>query len=195
MPTLTVAVLMFAACLQGGDRPQGNDRDESAVLEFVREQHPELAQVLSYLRANNAPEFERAIRDMGKAIERFRGLKGRDPKRYDLELRHWQVGSRAELLAARNQMEPRDEYKMQLRDLLAEQIDLKRAMVTLERDRTEERLRKLEEQLAEMNDTRDETLDRRVQLLSKKRPEKGRAKATEKSRSPEKNLTTKPSSP
>ena len=160
MARLALIVLMFAGWLQAADG------DEPSVLTFVHEHHPELERVLAYLRENNAAEYERAIGDLSKTVNRFRVFKDRDPKRYELEIRHWQVGSRAELIAARHQMEPRDEYKAQIRELLAEQIELKRELLTMERDRAAERLRKLDEQLVDLNQSREGTLERRRQSLA-----------------------------
>jgi hypothetical protein len=164
---------MFAGWLQAADR------DETSVLAFVHEHHAELERVLGYLRENNAAEYERAIGDLSKTVNRLRLLQDRDPKRYELEVRQWQVGSRAELVAARYQMEPREEYHSQIRELLAEQWELKRALLTLERDRAAERLRKLDEQLVDLNQSREGTLERRTQVLTKKRPEKNLGKALE----------------
>ena len=187
MARLGLVFLMFAGWLQAADR------DEPSVLAFVHEHHAELERVLGYLRENNAAEYERAIGDLSKSVNRLRMLQDRDPKRYELEVRQWQVGSRAELVAARYQMEPRDEYKSQIRELLAEQWELKRALLTLERDRAAERLRKLDEQLTDLNQSREGTLERRTQVLTKKRPEKNLGKALEAQSSATSRSSEKPS--
>lgn len=146
---------------------------EAAVLKFVEQHHPELAALLSSLKAGNAKEYQRALRDLFRVSERLAQFYGRDPQRYDLELRLWQAQSRMDLLAARLQMSGNAELRTQLEQSLAEQFSLRQSLLRLERERAAERLKKLDQQLEALDASRDELLDRQLrQLVDKPVPDK-----------------------
>ena len=122
--------------------PNVTPEREAAVMKFVEQHHSELAVLLTHLKDNNHQEYDRAIRDIFRISERLVQTRQRDDRRYELELQQWQNQSRIDLLSARLKMANSDEYREALRQLLAERIDLKAAVLQLERERLAERLRR-----------------------------------------------------
>src|SRR5690606_37639476 len=80
------------------DKPKGQEAD---VLEFVREHHPELADLLKQLKDSRPKEYQKAVRDLSRVRERLFAMRKTDDHRYDLELAIWKAQTRIQLLAAK----------------------------------------------------------------------------------------------
>ena len=87
----------------GKNKPGGwvTPEREAAVMTFVKQHHAELAELLVQLKASNSKEYEQAIRELFRTSERLAQIQERDMPQYELELKHWQVQSRVQLLSAR----------------------------------------------------------------------------------------------
>jgi hypothetical protein len=129
-------------------------------LAFLRQHHTELANLLGHLQRNRPAEYARAVRDIWHASERLRQVEKGDNDRYELELQSWVIQSKIQLLAVRLAMNDSPGLRQELRQLLADQFDLKVRLAQIDRERTAERLRKLDEQLQRLTDQRAEILDR-----------------------------------
>ncbi len=151
---------------------------EAAVMKFVEQHHPELAALLDSLKSRNSNEYQRAVRDLFRVSERLAQFFGRDPQRYELELRLWQSQSRMDLLAARLKMSASQELQTQLQQSLDEHFSLRQSLLRLERDRAADRLRKLDEQLQTLDASRDELLDRQLKQLVGKPKQPPKTKGT-----------------
>jgi hypothetical protein len=136
---------------------------EAVALQFVREHHPELAELLAALKPSNPAQYAQAMQDLFRASERIHQARPRDPRRFELELQLWKTQSRRDLVAVRLRMARTPELESQLRQLIQEHLDLQQSLLRLERDRVAERLRKLDEQLA--RDNRDEQVEQQFQQL------------------------------
>lgn len=171
-----------AARKEAKDSPVTPDK-EAAVNAFVAEHHSELGELLRHLKAiKNQRPYERAIRELYTASERLAGLQKSDSGRYELELKAWKVKSRIQLLSARLTMKDDEQLKHELKDALAEQYDLRREVLTMEKNRIQDRLQKLERDLADYDNRREEAIERQFQQLT----------ATPKARPGAKNKTEKP---
>lgn len=142
-------------------------QQEAEVLQFLRQHHTELAELLGHLQLSRSADYYRAIRDIGHARERLRQFEKGDGERYELELQSWVIQSKIQLLVARLAMSDSQSLRDELRNLLAEQFDLKLRFSQVERDRTAERLRKLDEQLRRLADSRVELLEKEFLSLTK----------------------------
>lgn len=140
---------------------------EAEVLAFLRQHHTELADLLGHLQRNRPAEYARAVRDIWHASERLRQVEKGDSDRYELELQSWVIQSKIQLLAARLAMNDSPVLRQELRQLLADQFDLKVRLAQIDRERTAERLRKLDEQLQRLTDQRVEILDREFLAVTK----------------------------
>ena len=140
---------------------------EAAVNAFVAEHHPELAELLKHLKGiKNQRPYERAIRELYTASERLANLQKSDSGRYELELKAWKVKSRIQLLSARLTMKDDEQLKNELKAALAEQYDLRREVLSLERNRIQDRLQKLERDLAGYDSRREEVIEKQFKQLT-----------------------------
>lgn len=155
---------------------------ESSVLSFVAENHPELAEVLASLKPMRPEEYRKALRDLAQVKKQLSQVKERDPRRYELNLEAWKLRSRVELIAARLASSGTNpELESELRRAVESQVDLEIRRLRFEKTDAEERLRKVSENLARLEDRRDASIESRVQATLKKsqsarRPPAGQAK-------------------
>lgn len=149
------------------------DREEVALL-FVGEHQPELLELLERLKGTKEKDYQQAIRELSRDSQRINSFKEKDPKRFEQEVRAWQLDSRIRLLTAKLSLEDRPELQEDLKAALAERADLRLAQRKLERERVAARLAKLDEEIAGLVSQRDEilrkTFDRLVRAAERARP-------------------------
>lgn len=143
---------------------------ETAVTEFVEQNHAELATLLTHLKTGQPKEYERAVRDLYRVTEKLAMVKERSDEQYALELKAWKAQSRAQLLVARLKMtDPesgdREELKTQLREILSEQLQARIEVLKLERERTSTRLEKLNQDIGRFEQNREAVIDGHVNSL------------------------------
>jgi hypothetical protein len=144
---------------------------EAAAMTFVRTHHPELAELLIALRESDPDAYQKAIHELFRTSERLAQIQERQPARYDLDLRVWKVRSRIELLLARLSMVDDHRLRKQLRAAFAEQVELEREMMRLERDRLQDRMETLDRNLQrkpnELAADVDQRLDRALRRIDR----------------------------
>jgi hypothetical protein len=138
---------------------------EAAALTFVQRNHAELAELLAYLKANQPEEYQRAIRDLSRVVERLGGIQERDPLQYELEVALWTAQSRVQLLTARVKMGASDEVLRQLREALGAQMDARLALLHHERSKVAERLSRLDSEIAMRENHREAMIQRQMETL------------------------------
>lgn len=190
---VTVTLLLVGVSVVSGadaERRSGGRKDkaktpaavtpqqEADVMQFLRRHHTELAELLGHLQTRRPADYNRAIRDLWHARERLRQFEKGDSQRYEMELQAWVLQSKIHLLVARLAMEDSDTLRDELRRLLAEQLELKVRASQADRDRTAERLKRLDEQLQRLTGSRTEILDKEFLSLTKS-SEKLKAKRKE----------------
>lgn len=166
---------------------------EAAALEFVREHHPELAGVVQHLKKSRPEQYNHAIRDLARTVERLGGMRDRDEQRYQLELRAWKVKSRVQLLAARLSMGKDAALEAELKKLLAEHFDIQLELARRNRAQMQERLDKLDEQIGRLEQHRDQAIDKQFDVLvgsDAKAPKKLRPQESPKPKSQPAKTTT-----
>ena len=145
---------------------------EAAALTFATRHHAELADLLNYLSRHNRPEYEAAICELFRTCEWLANIQERDRERHALELASWKLGSRIKLLAARLTMQKDSQLEEQLLTALGEQADLRIELLKLDQRRTQLRLQKVEEQLANAVERRDAEVKRQFKNYTKNTPTK-----------------------
>lgn len=140
---------------------------ESAVMTFVERNHPALKDLLGSLKTSRPKEYERAIRDLYQTSERLANLKERDPRLFELELKNWTLRSQIQLLAAQMAMSSSDDIRSKLRELLSAQLDVRAEILRLDRERAQERLQKVEADIAKVEADREKHIERQLDLLMK----------------------------
>jgi hypothetical protein len=138
---------------------------EMAAMDFVREHHPELSDLLAQLKSVNPNEYHRATLDLARTSERLRGVKDRDPPRYELELRAWQLDSQIRLLSARLTMADNPALIEELKDLMLQRDRVQRAQQVLERQRLAARLEKLDAVLEKTAEEREQQVTAQLERL------------------------------
>src|SRR5262245_54857845 len=113
--------------------PRITPEREAAAISFVQRNHPELAELLSYLKSSQPDEYEQPISDIVRATERLALIQERDSLQYDLEVAAWTAQSRVQLLAAKLKMGASDDLTRQLREALKTQNEAKLALLKHER--------------------------------------------------------------
>ena len=148
---------------------------EAAAISFVQRNHPELAELLSYLRTSQPEEYERAIRDIFRATERLALIQERDSLQYELEVTAWTSQSRVQLLAAKLKMGASDELTRQLREALKTQNESKLALLRHERQKAADRLARVEKEIARFETDSEQVINMQLSLLTKAADEGRRA--------------------
>jgi hypothetical protein len=159
---------------------------EAAVLSFVQRNHSELVDLLGYLKENQPEEYERAVREIFRTTERLALIQERDPLQYDLEVAAWSAQSHVQLLAARLKLGSSEDLQRQLREALLDQIKARLALIKHERQKTADRLSKLDNDIARLEKDREATIERQLKALTRAaaegRPTKLGAKSAVKSK-------------
>lgn len=140
---------------------------EAAAIKFAQQHHPELAELLSRLKASHPEQFTKALRELDKTRERLEKAKDNDADRYAILLREWQLDSRVRLLAARLTMSTSEELETELRQALTERHDVRLQLLTYDREKSKTRLQKMDEQIAEHVQNREVSIDREFDRIKK----------------------------
>ena len=141
---------------------------EAAAIAFVRRNHPELEELLIYLKENRDADYRRAVSELYRTSERLALYHDRgDTERYELELKHWQAQSRLQLIIARLKMADSQELQAEFKRTLGEKMDLRAAILQRDRDKLAERLKRLDDQIEKLTADRESEIDRQVHLLTR----------------------------
>lgn len=81
-------------------RTSARDVDEKATLKFVSKHHPRLLELMSFLKKRQPAQFQQALRETSRTMQRLEGLQQRDPELHDVELGLWQTKCDLRLVAA-----------------------------------------------------------------------------------------------
>ncbi|AMV17271.1 hypothetical protein VT03_05225 [Planctomyces sp. SH-PL14] len=155
-----------------------NAEREQAALEFAREHHAELADLLTNLKGSNRAAYEKGIHALFRDSERLARTRVNNPGRYEFDLEQWKIESRIRLTVARTMMDDSSgSLKEELRNLVARREDVKLRLLKFNRDRLTTQLSKTKAELAEAESNRDERIDREVDKLLKSAPKKRDVKA------------------
>jgi hypothetical protein len=114
------------------------------------------------------------VRDLFRTSERLATYREKYPERYAVELRAWQIRSHIQLIVTRLKLAPNDaQLQEQLRKALLEQVDVRILQLKQERQKTAERLTRLDEQISTMQAQRELVADKQLWALARngsKRP-------------------------
>jgi hypothetical protein len=152
-------------------RPISGEAREAAALAFVRENHPELSEVLEALKAMKPDEYQRAVNELWQVQRQLAAYKKNDERRYQPALDVWKTRSRAQLIAAQmagSSGTPSPQLESRLREALKAQLDAEVRQQRNERALVQERLRKLDETIDRLESRRDKIVESRYQSLMKK---------------------------
>ncbi len=140
---------------------------ETAAVAFAQQHHPQLAELLTRLKASHPEQYTKALRELDKTRARLEKAHETDADRYAILLREWQLDSRVRLLAARITMSTSDELEIELRQVLIERHDVRLQLLTYDREKSKTRLQKMDEQIAEHVQSRQTSIDREFDRIKK----------------------------
>ena len=169
---------------------------EAEALRFVREHHPQLADLLSQLKSSNTAQYQQAIRDLHRAATTLGETQKNDPKKYELDLKAWEVSSKIQVLAARYIMTPSPELENEIKAKLLEQIDIKLEQQKFDRERTAKRLERLDAVIAKTQESRQQEADKALEKLTRStvaKPARKKSEPAATSTSPKEGSKDKPS--
>jgi len=180
---------------KGANPPAPLDKKaEADVLEFVREHHPELADLLKQLKDSRPREYQKAMRDLSRVRNRLFNMQKNNEQRFDLELAVWKAETRVQLIAARLHMGDKAELREELRAALNEQMDLRLQLLKYDREQVQDRLAKVEGQIKRFEQDRSDLIERQLQTLTKAAEAKSKA-ASKPTKTPAKPQTEKRAKP
>ena len=193
---LLVIVLLLAVSVAGGydgngEKNGGNKGSKTAketpktpitpemeaeAMNFIRQNHADLVELLNQLKSTNQTQYQQAVRDLARAATTLAGTEKNDPKKYVLDLKAWQVNSQIQVLAARYAMSPSPELKEDIKAKLVDQINIRLEQQKLERERTAARLSRIDESISKLQESRDQEAQKALDKLTKVTPQKPVAK-------------------
>jgi len=140
---------------------------EEQALDFARQHHPELEEVILRLREMDEKQYVKVIREIWRVSDRLAGFKGRNKELYEIQLSLWKARSNATLAAAKLQLDPTNEdLKEQLRLALENKFEANRAALKWELAKARERVEKLERSLKTLEASGSKTIQRELKRLS-----------------------------
>ena len=149
--------------------PSFTSERETAALAFVKEQHPQLIEVLERLKKIKPEEYQWAIREISGDTEQLSIVKNRDANEYAIQLEAWRLRSKVGLAAADLNAKRTEEKEQTLRNLLRLQLVNQLKQQELERERIATRLAAIDKRIAELREATEQTIDTRYQRLVKKK--------------------------
>lgn len=181
-------VLLIAIALAGIAVPSARTladetmtkQQEQSALKFARRHHPELAELLKQLDRDMTSEYDKAIRQIHVVNERLERIKDRSLEDYNLQLNLWKVDSRIRLLAARMTMSSDEQLQVEMEKLLTQRFSLKEQQLQRDKVRTTTRLEKIDSQLENLHNNREELLKRELARYQKLQPSNTTPTATRK---------------
>jgi oligoendopeptidase F len=129
-------------------RPQAAAR-EQAARRFAAEHHPELARLLGELARQDRRQYDAAIADIHRAIDRMEKHREKQPERYEATLEDWKLSSRIRLAVARMSLTRDPELEAELRELVEARQKVRLRPLRAEAERIEARLERIRSTLAE----------------------------------------------
>jgi hypothetical protein len=131
----------------------------AAILAFAREHHPELAELLARLEMTDGKQFEKALADLGKDVDRLDRTKSNNPVQYERALRRWKLDSRIRLIVARLSMADSSELEAELRAAIEERLTLRQQDLRDEAVQLKKRLESNTRQQQDLDTNREKLLE------------------------------------
>lgn len=138
---------------------------EAAALQFVREHHPELVDLLKGLKPSHPKQYQTAVTQLYQTSERLARIHETDPQRYEIELKLWKIKSRIQLLSARASLSGDTEFESELKAALAEQAQVQLQEMQMDRDRVAERLKNIDRMVDKFQANEQTTIDKQFKML------------------------------
>ena len=176
-------------------KPQVASR-EKVARRFAAEHHPELARLLGELAKQDRKQYDAAITDIHRAIDRMEKYREKHPEKYESTLEDWKLSSRIRLAVARMSLTKDPELEAQLRELVAARQQLRLKPLRTEAERIESRLEKIRTTIAEHDANPEAAVEKGLaSLLRSVRSAEDRGRGKSAKPAPEKPANETPAAP
>ena len=165
MPSAVMVLgALVAAVADEPAKPQAATR-EKAARRFAAEHHPELARLLGELAKQDRKQYDAAITDIHRAIDRMEKYREKQPEKYEATLEDWKLSSRIRLAVARMSLTKDPELEAQLRELVQARQELRLKPLRAEAERIEGRLEKIRTTLADHDANPEAAVEKELATL------------------------------
>jgi hypothetical protein len=176
-------------------KPQAASR-EKVARRFAAEHHPELARLLGELAKQDRKQYDAAITDIHRAIDRMEKYREKHPEKYEITLEDWKLSSRIRLAVARMSLTKDPELEAQLRELVEGRQRLRLKPLRTEAERIESRLEKIRTTIAEHDANPEAAVEKELaSLLRSVRSAEDRGRGKSAKPAPEKPANETPAAP
>ena len=143
-----------------------DQRRRRELLSFVRENHPELEPLVLSLKDKLPLQYESAIRSIDKSVTQLQAIQsGGNQQRYSEALEYWKLNSRIQLLSAQLSLDDTPARRKQLKRLITKQFDVRQSQLVADRERTSERLERLNEAIEKAQVEREAEINQRLESV------------------------------
>lgn len=176
-------------------KPEAASR-EKVARRFAAEHHPELARLLGELAKQDRKQYDAAITDIHRAIDRMEKYREKHPEKYESTLEDWKLSSRIRLAVARMSLTKDPELEAQLRELVEGRQRLRLKPLRTEAERIESRLEKIRTTIAEHDANPEAAVEKELaSLLRSVRSAEDRGRGKSAKPAPEKPANETPAAP
>jgi hypothetical protein len=136
--------------------------DESAVLDFARQEEPQLFELLNYLKAKRPPAFQQALRETSRQQLRLESIKQKDTELYAIEHQLWRIRSKLSFVVAEMSVRKSDSLDSQLVSLVEELEHTETQRIQLMKLRAQRQLEKWAIQLESRQADSDQIVQKSI---------------------------------
>ncbi len=177
---LALTSVLFVRCAVAQKTAASLSSDhEATALTFAKRHHAELASLLDQLKEMDSQKYQSAIEELFRTSERLSRYQDRMPDRYKADLEIWKIDSRVRLIVARSVNGMEDETRSQVKGLLLKRNQIRYRQLTNERQKQQDRLERLDEQISQLENESETLAERDLDRLM--RSVRNRSKARKKS--------------
>jgi hypothetical protein len=136
---------------------------KAELMKFVKANHAELERLINSLRKKRPSQYQSALRSLDRSVKNLNAIKANQSEaRYKQALADWKLKSRIQLLSAQLSITDNAAKRKQLKQLLVQQLDNRRAQLKADADRAEKRLARINEALAKIEADPDAEIARQM---------------------------------
>lgn len=139
-------------------------QQEAEILEFVEKQQPKLLKLLAFMRERRQPQYQQALRETWRSMQRLENLAERDQELHAIELKLWRVRSETRLLAgqisAAKSEQAQSSMEQRLERLLEQELAYSLERVKQLRARTAKQLAQYDAQIEELEAHHEELISK-----------------------------------
>ncbi len=136
---------------------------KAELMKFVKANHAELERLINSLRKKRPSQYQSALRSLDRSVKNLNAIKANQSEaRYKQALADWKLKSRIQLLSAQLSITDNAAKRKQLKQLLVQQLDNRRAQLKADADRAEKRLARITEALAKIEADPDAEIARQM---------------------------------